>query len=97
VPLDEHEPLMLAKLASRWHDYGMTERVPTMIRLTEDRYEWLRGEAFRLRVTQQSVVEDALDLLRQHRTAGDSPAPAPTGRRLAPAEHHARRLFKEPT
>lgn len=75
----------------------MTARVPTMIRLMPDLYEWLRGEAFRLRVTQQAVVEDALTLLRDHRAAGDSPPPAPTGRRLAPAEHHARRLFKEPT
>jgi hypothetical protein len=74
----------------------MTERVPTMIRLPHDLYEWLRGEAFRLRITQQAVVEDALVLLRDQREAGDSPPPAATGRRLAPAERHAQRLFREP-
>lgn len=75
----------------------MTDDVPTMIRLTEDRYEWVRAEAYRLRVTQRRVVEDAIDVLRDVRAAGHSPPPAVTGRRLAPAERHAQRLFKEPT
>ena len=40
------------------------KRVALTFRITEGTYEWLRRAAFEARVSQQALVDQALDLLR---------------------------------
>lgn len=75
----------------------MDDRVTTVVRLTPDRHQWLREQAYRRGITQQQVMEEAIDLLRAGTPADPGPpTPGPTQRRVGTAEHRPGRLFKEP-
>jgi len=41
------------------------DRQALTIRLTTERYEWLRTEAFQRRVSMQQIVDEALDAMRE--------------------------------
>jgi hypothetical protein len=46
------------------------KRVALTFRIAEGTYEWLRRTAFDARVSQQALVDQALDLLRAERNRG---------------------------
>jgi hypothetical protein len=46
------------------------KRIALTFRITEGTYEWLRRTAFDARVSQQALVDQALDLLRAERSRG---------------------------
>jgi len=45
----------------------VNDRQALTIRLTTERYEWLRTEAFQRRIAMQQIIDEALDRLRKER------------------------------
>lgn len=75
----------------------MDDRTTTVVRLTPQRHQWLREQAFRRGITQQQVMEEAIDgAMRDTPPDPGPPAAGPTRRRTSAAEHRAGRLFREP-
>jgi len=54
----------------------VNDRQALTIRLTTERYEWLRIEAFQRRIPMQQIVDEALDAMRNDLSPPDETAQA---------------------